>query len=283
MKPERFRFRIGDIPRKVVNRACAEVGNYSVSLIHEGEFAGSGTLIRYGSLYGILTAHHVVHGGRVPFDFNSRQRLGITITNFPADFHLEMRYLRCVDIGVPVDACKFPEKGPDLSVILLPRTRVGEIAARKAFYNLEYKRQERMAIGRRNDGLWLIMGTPKTDVSEEGPRLGFSRVVKLPSIGCGSGIKSRFRIRNFDYLDIGTDAEGRKAQPIFNGMSGGGVWRVPIHKPAGRTLAGMNFNDVYLAGVIFCQMPDPNPEKVRCHGPRSIYQNVVRKLSRIEP
>src|SRR5271169_6870325 len=56
----------------------------STALILDGELAGSGTFIRSGKTYGILTAHHVIHNPhdrsrRFDFSAGSSQELGLVV------------------------------------------------------------------------------------------------------------------------------------------------------------------------------------------------------------
>src|SRR6266567_7067283 len=123
------------IPRHVFERAVGEVTRFSTILVLDGKLAGSGTFIKCGDLYGILTAHHVVHNPKDParrFTFTGTQKLALLIDTRAHLFEIDVCACRCVDIGTPVAE----ETGPDLSVILLPAPRLGTLKAKKDFYNI---------------------------------------------------------------------------------------------------------------------------------------------------
>jgi len=64
----------------------------------------------------------------------------------------------------------------------------------------------------------------------------------------------------------------------FGGVSGGAVWRAVPHRrdkdPPGAEYIGA----LTLAGVAFYEVDDTSKPRfyVRAHGPRSIYENVIR-------
>ena len=90
--------------------------------------AGSGTLVKLGSIRAILTAAHVLsnlpRSGPVGLILYSRNSTRVH------QFDLNMETVRQIQIGKgPVDS-----DGPDLALAILPFPKVGSIEAVKSFY-----------------------------------------------------------------------------------------------------------------------------------------------------
>jgi len=84
---------------------------------------GTGTFVRVGKTYGILTAEHVTRD----IKWNMPCPLGLTLVPEVHRFDIKPGYFDIIEIGIP------PEdgEGPDMSIILLGGPDVGEIKARK--------------------------------------------------------------------------------------------------------------------------------------------------------
>jgi hypothetical protein len=69
-------------------------------------------------------------------------------------------------------------------------------------------------------------------------------------------------------------ADGRAASPeYFNGMSGGGLWQVPLTKS--ESSGDIGYVTPILSGVVFYQVATTSTEcGLRCHGPASLYGAV---------
>ena len=281
-----FEMLIGSLKAGKLNEVTSLLGKYSAPLILDNKLAGSGTLIKCGKAHGILTAHHVIHNpkdrSRV-FDFrwSSKQQLGLTLVEYPHLFRIPMNSLHCVDIGVPQngDECD----GPDLSVIIFPENVISEITARKSFFNVSIRREERLAGCSNNNGLWCAVGNPKFYESSMLPSHGFSEVVDLRGIVLYTAISKRELRRDFDYIHLNVnypDLVGDAALPDrFGGLSGGGVWRLSLIKATANSQPEIDLLSACLAGVVYCEtLRDGRPEELRCHGPRSIYNRVCEAL-----
>jgi hypothetical protein len=77
------------------------------------------------------------------------------------------------------------------------------------------------------------------------------------------------RVGDFDYLDFPVGSESRIDAPIdWGGMSGGGIWQVPLKKGGAGPLPGPPL----LAGLMFFQYATTATRcGIKGHGPRSIY------------
>jgi len=94
--------------------------------------AGSGTFVNVGSIGGILTAAHVVHG------FGSDKAIGLVRFNYKRREKLAIEFDRrdCVTIG----AHPFGSTGPDLAFWRLSPAVVRSLEATNVFLNLLKRR-----------------------------------------------------------------------------------------------------------------------------------------------
>jgi len=279
-----------DLPRDLCLQIDHFLMSFSSPLILDGTLAGSGTFIKCGRVYGILTAHHVVHNPRDSsraFDFSagSKQQLSLSITDKRShSFTIPMSVLDSIDVGIPKGA----NVGPDLSVIVLPEVQARSIAIRKSFIDISVKRRKRMRKCLSAVGGWCAIGFPHCYTRPHESSTDAKRVTYIPSITLYSHITRRFEKHGFDFLRFNVkQAEMRgniEAPPSYGGMSGGGVWKVCILRDVNTSTYSVDVEGTNLAGVAFYQtLPKGKPERLVCHGWKSIYGNVYRKLSRAAP
>lgn len=267
----------------VLKKGTQLVSDYSAPMFLDDRLAGSGTLIKCGSIYAILTAHHVVHNpldSARKFDFkaSSSQALILAIEDFAHRLEIHMRYLNCVDVGVPVDGYS----GPDLAVIVIPDScpQLHEIQARKRFFDISTHRAARLTESLSDDGCWFVVGNPLALEEKRSGSHGFSHVVNSRGFAAYTYVKKREATNVFDFLHLGVERSKLEGfTEDFRGMSGGGVWRIPLvmrRFDAGFTI---QLGDEVLAGVAFYQtaMRDDGCE-IRCHAGKSIYNKVYEKL-----
>jgi hypothetical protein len=261
------------------------ISSYTTALLRNGDLAGSGTWVKVGKRYGVLTAHHVAYRCSPPFDFSpgSSDRLGLGVASgIPHDFYIEMQHLIPHEIGV--HACD--EWGPDLLFLEIPKfeSRLQTILAKRQFWDLSSQPDERIARCMTETGcVWATAGHPYELVQERKPSHGFSTVFGSGAIAGLTMVERRHRKDDFDYLDVFVDYRSNGAIPkSCEGESGGGLWLVPVSKekasdPWDKMIAG----EPILAGVMFYQGPVENDRRfLRSHGPESIYKVMREKLDR---
>jgi hypothetical protein len=261
----------------------------STALILDGELAGSGTFIKCGSTYGILTAHHVIHNPhdrlrRFDFSAGSSQELGlVVIDKRNHSFTIPMPLLSCVDIGIPQDE----GSGPDLSVVVLPEVRARDIAVRKSFTDISVKRAERIEQCQTPVGGWCGVGFAQCYTRPHESSTDTRRVTFIPSLTLYSQIVRNFTIDDFDYVHLNVMcpqmSEDIEPPSSFAGMSGGGIWHVRVARDPKTSGVFLDVEGTILAGVMFYQTFWENkPKELRCHAWKSIYQKVYEALSNWE-
>jgi hypothetical protein len=266
--------------------SIAKIKAFSIGLLLDGELAGSGTLIRWGDEFGILTAYHVVHSpddSARRFDFNSEQHLYLTVQEDPCSYWLPMKRLKCIDIGTPESA----SLGPDLSVLVLPKSGIGTLMAKKDFFHIEHRSFEKLKSALSNDGFFILIGNPEYETRLKHQVAGFREVLFTPAISIFGQPERRYNRGKFDFLEIPVGPrELDGAIPNFKGISGGGVWKFPITiiPRLGPVQKKVLIGEPVLAGSSFWQTSRRNGRRrLRCHGARSIYVHALKfKLRRLK-
>jgi hypothetical protein len=267
------------VPRVVYERAVSEVARFSTLLVLDGKFVGSGTLIKCDDTYGILTAHHVVHNPKDPslrFNFTGTQKLSLLIETRAHHFEIDVRACQCVDIGVPVA----DQRGPDLSVIVLPKARLGTLKAKKDFYNISARSEEKLDKALCDHGFFIFAGCPACLSAEVLAHGESGQNLFLPIVGACTSLVRRYDEGSFDYLELNVSYQPpSEAIQSFAGMSGGGVWRIPLIKRETDPIDRVTFNEPVLAGVAFYQTGvEAGKCRIRCQGGRSIFVRTLQGL-----
>ncbi len=270
--------RVEDLDDAALDRDLRFIRDHSSPLFLDGELAGSGTFISWDDEFGILTAHHVPHnpkdsGRRFDFSVSSTQKLGLSLVEHAHRFELEMRNLRPVDIAGPIDPSDL-ERGPDLAVIRLGgKATVVDIAARKSFYRVSHRTDERLAASLRDDGIFVVCGAAQEEEEQTGPELGFTEVTMQNLTTFYGGLHRRFDRDGYQYAELSVQRTGVDDPPDnFGGVSGGGLWRVPVERDVPN---GYRIGPPVLAGVVFFQRVDNRREVLRCHTGDAVYRHAL--------
>jgi hypothetical protein len=229
---------------------------------------GAGTLIEGPKSYGIVTAYHVAR------EFTGDCYVGLTTSSSGNDFKIHSSRVTILPVGAPTDG----EYGPDLAFIGINSADRHEIAQHKEFYQLANRRDEVLLAPPSLDiGVWVACGSP-----QEGTRIdsgeGLFAAMAAFQLFCGfGGVDREFQQSDLDYFEMAIDNPGQAGVPsTFQGMSGGGLWQVPIAVAPGGQLSASRF---LLSGVIFWRAPLPESRVLlRSHGRRAIYDQLFRLM-----
>jgi hypothetical protein len=233
---------------------------------------GSGTFVSNGEVYGILTAYHVIT------EFISTSYLGLTLSCDEDDYKIPWKELILLNIGVP----KTSESGPDLVFIQLSSSHVKRIEKYKTFYSLLDHKKELLTNPLDLDiGPWVICGGLQERSKTEDSQGRFSACLTFEQF-CGFGsVEREYSLYGFDYLEFDLEHPLLKETPrTFKGMSGGGLWQIPMNKGITDTFIPSRF---LLSGVIFWRSPVSNNLRyLKCHGRRSIYEIVCNRVKEMK-
>lgn len=232
---------------------------------------GSGTYIRKGELFGILTAQHCVEllVGDYLLGLNAAPEAN------EHNFTLHPNHIQITEIARPISE----EWGPDLAFITIADWgKLSTIRASKSFFDVqnvkEYMLGEAPTI---SQCLWYVCGAPNERLVTGISMAGFDEMLEFQEL-CGAGGIDRLNEMNgYDYGDMFIIPSAEDPPPsTFGGMSGGGLWQVPWPPSNGLSDSMPEF---LFAGVIFYQGTlEDQTRFIRCHFRKSVYQHVIDAL-----
>lgn len=273
---------IKDMFEKLSNKDVLKesIADCSVALVgfkvegnrHKASFAASGTFVEIASKKGILTARHVIKQILAESPY-----LGLSIKQKRHHFAIPREQVYVVEVPKQDESAK----GPDLAfVLLLSQDKLETIQTHKYFFNLDKRRKqvlsEPLSIA---GGFWIVSGHPAAYSTSEGLPAEHIEVKDFPNKLSIGGIEREYTDKGFDYIEAGVDhASGGGVPEHLGGVSGAGLWQVPVSKlKDGQTKA----DDPILLGVAFWQTSvNQGKSKVICHGRKSIYDILYDLVAR---
>jgi hypothetical protein len=270
-KPESFR-------TDVLMRAFSD---YSVALgrLKDGIpcWLGSGVLVRWGTRFGILTAHHCLHACCPEVSLGDQS--GDTLVLLLNRGHGAVA--RPEELAEqPLARPKSEEYGPDLSFVeIVSPQLLGTVKAISSFWSLD----------RPAESVQAEFGRPLTPCASVGyPEAHYNRVVEGNVVrhqirhmvydnAIGEG--AVFERDGWDYLDSGIYYPGDLNLPAsFSGMSGGPVWGMELRR--NKTIREITLGKYALVGITFYQVYRRGDRGgLRAHFIRSIYDKAWTGLS----
>ena len=225
---------------------------------------GSGTLVRVGNTYGVLTAAHV---WRVIRDL---PEVGIYL--YPArkrEIHSITEDMQVVD-AVVFESGLDDEFGPDIAFVRLRDTKAAAIEKHAIFLSLEKDEQKANATAPDNS---MIVDVVVGGVEELGQKINMHEDRKLV-IQNSLANTGRTKVLEdgrdgFDRLEFTSEPGPEFVLPTsYGGMSGGGCFRVYFPANGGTDAEPIAF---HLLGVAFYETKlDGKADKIICHGRNSI-------------
>lgn len=215
-----------------------------------------------GTTHAILTTQHVL--SILP----RSGRLGLALSRTAQQDTVDTQGLAFLPIARgTVDA-----EGPDLGAVVLAPSIASSIAAKKSFYPVDFHR-DRVLYSPPDirEGVWFINGFVDERTVEERDKDGYHLVKGFYNL-CGAGQPDHtIVVGDHDYFDFPVSYDARSIAPTsFGGMSGGGLWQIPLIRDAERQI---KYETPLLSGVVFYQEPTTdNYCGVKCHGRASVYR-----------
>ena len=273
---------IADIPDSLKSDIVRRLAEYSVGFLRledtphgqDASLLGSGTLAVIGNTFAILTAHHVIH------TLPCTGRLGLFLSPTSQPHSLDTQGLTYLKIARGSD----DSVGPDLGAVILAPSIAGTIAAKKTFYNLQLRREHLLHNAPESrDGIWFVHGFVAENTVEKPDTVsGYGFVKFFFSFGGIGRPKSLVQIGDHDYFTIPLDPAAPPPVPKrFGGMSGGGLWQVPLARDKSGELA---HETPLLSGVAFYQHDSTDSgSALRCHGRASLYGIAYDAIVKTSP
>ncbi len=277
-----IRSAITDLPQSFFDDVGQMLHHYSIGFYRIGGsgpdediiLLGSGTLVKIDQIHAILTAHHVVE------ILPASGKLGVLTTLKMHRKTIDTEGIKYLKIARGTT----DSEGPDIGAIVLPPSIAAALAAEKSFYNLTLHRDELLKKPPERDiGVWFAHRFVGEMTIEEAGSEGFERLKNFCKFtGAGGPNEDPVTVKDHDYyLFPVTEARRASSPKDYGGISGGGLWQIPIRKePDGavRPLAPL------LSGVVFYQQPvQQGTLALKCHGRKSVYSVAYDAITRGQP
>jgi hypothetical protein len=233
------------------------------------ELRGSGTLVRVGSTYGVLTAAHV---WRV---VSKLQEVGIYL--YPArkgEIQAVMEDPRVMD-AVSYSNDRDDELGPDIAFVRLRHSKASSIEKFATFLNLDMHAEK--TIGGAPEGsvsLDAVAGGVEELGQKENVFENRKLVIQNSLLLIGHATEIADGRDGFDRLEFTPDHDADFVPPSsYGGMSGGGCFRVYFPPRGEGEPEPIAF---HLLGVAFYETKlDGKPDKLICHGRGSLREKLL--------
>lgn len=259
-----------ELPDSLFSKTSNILHSYSTGLIRipdrppdqeEANLIGSGTFVSIDGVKGILTAHHVAEL------LELGDSLALILVPDEHRNEIPFQLLSIIEIARGSNE----SEGPDLSFIVLPRGKIAEIRPYKQFFDLSGYR-DGMLMNRPDPhiGIWFLCGIPDEYTIEEESERGLGRIKTFSGVAMLVGPNREYSHSGFDYIEADIEYNEYTQPPYdFGGVSGSGLWFVPIKSSGGEFEPA----DFILTGVAFYQSEIRDQKRfIKCHGPTSLYE-----------
>jgi hypothetical protein len=246
----------GTVPQWLFEKATREISDYSVSLSIDNAPAGSGTLVSFGRKFGILTAAHVLRHLERGRDSHFAIVYALRITH---RLLLDKRYIG----SVRLDSASDESQGPDLALVIINDPAcISTLKARKSFYSLSGRGPTYFSQLPRQSALCFVFGAPAEFSTEQGEPGTPEHILLSTHFAGRAQVTGEFSNGGYDCLEFGVRAGDHGFPSSYGGVSGGGVWHIPVTLDPDRGLASISYKHVELIGVAFYQSPDESGGRI---------------------
>ena len=251
-----------------------EIANFTVGIVIEDDLLGSGTLIDARQRRGILTAHHVASRVMKAED----DSVALVVANHPHRLCVRPSHLTHHVIGSPSSTVDWR---PDLSFLEISEHELlATLASKKSFIHMD-KRSEQtfFAYPRREELWWFVAGFPAEFSARIKTDKGLEVLTKLSNFVGEATLVRHFEQDDHDYLRLKVYDPAHGFPSNYGGVSGGGIWMVPLEMDPDKGPHTAKAAELFLAGVC-CYQHEPLPDgrEVEGHGPLSVYRKLRQAL-----
>ena len=266
---------IGDIPQSLLVNIGADLQHYLAPILGLANanqrdplrLIGSGTFVKLDSTYSILTAAHV-------WDATERfQAIGLALTAYESCFSIPRDVISVQRLRDGTSQ----EFGPDLALLEIPAAFVARILAHKSVLDLSRQRAIFFTEPAELDsGIWAVTGIAEglSDVRGRPEHHMFEADVHGRAFFCG--IQRMHERDGYDYLDAGADMTTTGIPLSFGGVSGGGLWQIPLLLDKSGQISWNHKKN--FRGVAFWESAIQEGRRViRSHGPKSLFEKAWKE------
>jgi hypothetical protein len=255
-------------PQHVYDALARTLLNFTIVFVSGWKEAsvclGSGTLVNFGGIYGIVTCGHVAKA------VLARETVSVSTHDANSSNKLLNSIQIHNDDTVILGADFEKTDGPDLAFIKLDETSVSTLKAKLVFIDADATR-DRARRGQQSFPYQAdyIIGSVEELNKKEGAVLEIAQ-----QINAGEITQTKSNDTEYDYFSfVSFDAE--PLNESHEGTSGGGWWRLSFQKTEQEKFEIVERN---FLGVAFRQSGG-NPNAIRGHGPKSIFENLRKAIN----
>jgi|KBSSwiStaDraftv2_1062776.scaffolds.fasta_scaffold723440_1 hypothetical protein len=263
---------MGLTDEQVADDTSREVSNFTIGFLRfatdklgaNAESAGSGTLVKVGSIFGVLTAAHVIS------ELTRHSSVGIVVFGGEGKLQkqeIDMKETEAVIFYKPENK----ERGPDIAFLRLPEVNASNLRATHLFLDLEELRARSDSDPPFLDWMVGVVGEWTTELEPITPPGGLTSPLRRKRfqalLGVGKSVGHRTE-NGFDLFDFAPNVP--RPPSTYGGVSGGAIWHLYIEQ--------LGENDYAVRGKRFIGVPfyelydDKNALYLVCHGPQSYGQ-----------
>lgn len=267
--------RHGDLPPDLLLNTMREIADVTVGIVIGNDLLGSGTLIDIGQRRGILTAHHVASRVMKAED----DAVALVVADHPHRLCVWPSLLAHTVIGAPPSS---EDWRPDLSFLGVGDHKVlSSLASKKSFVYLDKRSEESFAAYPEREKLWwFVAGFPAERAIRINAEQRKEALAKMDNWVGQATLLRQYDQGEHDYLRLRLHDPAHGFPLNYGGVSGGGIWMVPLEMDPDKGPHTARALDLFLAGVC-CYQHEPLPDgrEVEGHGPRSVYRRMREVLS----
>lgn len=251
----------------------ASVGRFSVGFIKTSsgfpELCGSGTLVRCETTQGILTCGHVLDAlpskgdvGIVSFPVTSKKTQRMT-------FDIGLTYAAATVLHDP------NHEVPDIAFLPLTYDTFGSLAASVNCYNLDLGKARWAGAAAPHHNTRYVTAGAVDEMSFPSDEASPKNLSVRGIMNISDHIRERVDFAPYDVCEMLPDpAEDFKMPSSFEGMSGGGFWRLSFGPGEDGEIS---VESSILMGVCYRQTAAPD-RSIVCHGPIDLYGRLLSAI-----
>ena len=261
------------IQQRLSDILWSHAGRTTVGFVHVRDVPsslGSGTLIRFGNVIGVLTCAHVLKA------LLDEDEIGILCFPVRPTQIQRLRVRMSTTDNVVIGAPPWSEGGPDLAFLRLPGPTIGEIGSNANFADGEIHRQNILAgepEGTRK--LCAIGGVvaelTKPAITEPIHRGGIAITTAFEALlNVGNLIIDDHKPDRFRFQPVTTP--GVALPTSYGGTSGAGLWKFYVAEET------FSLVQSRLIGVVYFEKPVGHEMHIIGHAQRDIYETLLNAM-----